>query len=424
MGTGATLVRRRLDAHPSSVGEARRLVRGALTDAGRHDLAENAELLVSEVVTNALVHAGTAVELSATVEDEGPLRIEVQDGSTHLPVTRDYSELAGTGRGLRMLEQLVDRWGVHPKDDGKVVWFELGAPGSQGTTAPEMTAQDRPVPAAVEVVLLNVPLLMHAAWQMQSESILREHLLARLDDETGTEEIETHAAVNDAMALLQEQIPAPELGEDPDAVMAGATEPLVSQERLVLSVPTASLPHFELLDRTLDSAMSMADAGAYLTPPTQPELRMFRRWLCDQVDGQSHGGPPVPWLTSAGVVPWVAPLAGWDRREVESAPTAVLAADDANRILAASASAAALLGYRPEELTRCRLVDIIPARYHQAHLAGFTLHLFAGRSALIGTPVVVPALRRDGNEVTVSLTVTAQPVPSGRRVFVASMTPA
>ncbi len=100
----------------------------------------------------------------------------------------------------------------------------------------------------------------------------------------------------------------------------------------------------------------------------------------------------------------------------------MIAADDTNRILAVSPAALVLLGYDDAAgLVGRRLVAIIPRRYRQAHLAGFTLHLFAGRSPLLSTSVVVPALRRDGSEVDVELTLSAHRLPAGRRAFVAEL---
>jgi PAS domain S-box-containing protein len=275
----------------------------------------------------------------------------------------------------------------------------------------------------VAVELHGVPLLLHSAWQMQAESLLREYLLARLDDDNGTHEIERHAAASDAMALLQEQVPAPQLEEHPDALMATAVEPYVSAERVLVSVPTSSVPHFALLHEILETATEMADAGALLTPPTQPEVQCLRQWLCSEVVQQSGGRSPEPWDADVedATPPRIA--ARWDAGAVFDATGAVLAADDTNRILAVSPAAVALLGYDDaSELVLKRLVEIIPPRYRQAHLAGFTLHLFAGRSPLLNTPVVVPALRKDGSEVTVQLRVTSERLPEGRKAFVAELT--
>ena len=205
--------------------------------------------------------------------------------------------------------------------------------------------------------------------------------------------------------------------------MATAVEPRVSAEMVLLTVPSASVPHFRMLHEILTAATRMADAGALLTPPSQPELQALRRWLCTEVQQQTDGGRPGPWV---GDVDDAAPprlAAEWDSSMVAGATAAMLAADDTNRILAVSPAALALLGYDDaSELVPRRLVAIIPPRYRQAHLAGFTLHLFAGRSPLLAAPVTVPALRRDGSEVMVDLTVSAHHLARGRRVFIASLT--
>ena len=114
---------RLLQAHPSSVAAARKMVRDIWP---RRDAKtwSRLQLLVSEVVTNALVHAGTPIGFHASVGDVG-LRVEVSDGSTQAPAPRRYAAMAGTGRGLRLVQQLVKDWGVQARPNGKTVWFEL-----------------------------------------------------------------------------------------------------------------------------------------------------------------------------------------------------------------------------------------------------------------------------------------------------------
>ena len=103
---------------------------------------------------------------------------------------------------------------------------------------------------------------------------------------------------------------------------------------------------------------------------------------------------------------------------------ALIAADDTDQIVAVSRQTCDLLGYQqPGQLIGRRLVAIIPPRYHQAHLAGFTLHLSNGRSPLLGRTVVVPVLRRDGTEIAVELMVEARHMPPGRHLFIARMRP-
>ncbi len=169
----------------------------------------------------------------------------------------------------------------------------------------------------------------------------------------------------------------------------------------------------------------LADAGELMTPPTQPEVREFRRWLCEEVLGQAVGAGPRPW--SADRMAHARPPGPesppqWDVDQVSDSTAAVLAADDANRIVAVSATMASALGYRaPEELVGERLVTVVPERYRQAHIAGFTLHLTTGRDALLGTPVTLPVLHADGSEHEHTLVVQAHVLPLGRRLFTAEV---
>lgn len=419
-----------LRAHPSSVGTARRMVRDVLTEARREDLVETAQLLVSEVVTNALVHAGTPMGFHAVVTDSG-LRVEVSDGSTQAPALRTYSSMAGTGRGVQLLRQLVDRWGTIAQPNGKTVWFELssgnGMDERDSSSAPHVTDAGSSLGVSggdvVEVVLLNFPLLLHAAWQEHAEGLLREYLLVSLDADDPADAFEAHAAASDAISLLHQHLPRPPLDDDPDELMAHAVEPGVSSPLEMIPVPRTSVSHFRVLDTVMDSAIALADSGALLNPPIQPELRELRRWLCREVSRQVDGEPPTTWSSDLGEVPAVVHPTIWREGELATFDgQALIAADDANRIVMVSQHACDLLGYqKPDQLLGQRLVAIIPARYHQAHIAGFTLHLSNGRRPLLGRTVVVPVLRRDGTEIAVELLVESRRQPEGRRVFVAQM---
>ena len=419
---------RRLLAHPSSVATARKAVRDVLTQARREDLVETAQLLVSEVVTNALVHAGTPIDFHASVGDTG-LRVEVTDGSPQVPAPRSYATMAGTGRGLQLVQQLVDHWGTLARPDGKTVWFELDS-GNRLEEAVSSPTPDAVVSGftprvsredVVDVVLVNIPLLLHAAWQEHAEGLLREYLLASLDADDPAEALETHAAASMAISLLHDHVPEPHLGTDPEELMAHAVEPGVSSQREVLPVPRTSVPHFRILDHALDAALALAESGAFLTPPIQPELRDLRRWLCREVRGQVNGEPPTPWSSDPDAAPAVVlPPISWKDEVATSEGQALIAADDNDQIVFVSRHACEMLGYQePGQLLGRRLVAIIPTRYHQAHLAGFTLHLCQGRSPLLGRTVLVPMLRGDGTEIAVELLVESHRQPAGRLIFVA-----
>ena len=285
--------------------------------------------------------------------------------------------------------------------------------------APEVYDDD-----TVEVVLLDTPLLLHAAWQEHAEGLLREYLLVSLDDDDPMEALTAHAAASDAISLLHQHILEPHLGEDPETVMAQAVDPEVASRQVVLPVPRTSVPNFRVLDETMETALALADSGTLLTPPIQPEVRALRRWLCQEVSGQATGEPPSAWWSDPDVATTAAisPIIWTD--EVTTTPgQAVLAADVNGRIVVASPGACTLLGYdTPAQLVGRRLVAIIPPRYHQAHLAGLTLHLSNGRSTLLDHTVVVPFLRRDGSEVTVEMLVQGRR-QAGECVFVAGLRP-
>lgn len=116
--------RREFPPTATSAAAARRFVESVLAGTEVDHLAYPATMLVSELVTNAILHSGTPLEV--VVIPEGPrLRVEVHDGSAQMAVRRHYSEMSGTGRGLMLVERMAAEWGCDHTADGKVVWFEL-----------------------------------------------------------------------------------------------------------------------------------------------------------------------------------------------------------------------------------------------------------------------------------------------------------
>ncbi|WP_405013939.1 ATP-binding protein [Kitasatospora sp. NBC_01539] len=109
-----------------AVGAIRRRLRTALDRWGVPELADTAELLTSELVTNALVHTGHGAVFDAVLTPDQRLRIEVRDAAATVPGRRAPGEYATSGRGLLLVEALADDWGVQLRGDGKVTWFELG----------------------------------------------------------------------------------------------------------------------------------------------------------------------------------------------------------------------------------------------------------------------------------------------------------
>lgn len=114
-----------LPAELASAREARRFVAECAARMYRPEVVETAQLLVSELVTNAVAHAGTRVEVECALTEEG-LRVSVCDGSSQLPTPGQPDAWDEQGRGLVLVDTLASRWGTdaHP-DNGKAVWFEL-----------------------------------------------------------------------------------------------------------------------------------------------------------------------------------------------------------------------------------------------------------------------------------------------------------
>ena len=110
-----------------SVPAARRFVRDMMRDSDTVADIDTAGLLVTEIVTNAVLHALTPMTVSVSVSQD-VVRVEVRDGSEVPLRVHVFSPAAATGRGLRLLESLALGWGVRPEPGrGKIVWFEVGA---------------------------------------------------------------------------------------------------------------------------------------------------------------------------------------------------------------------------------------------------------------------------------------------------------
>ncbi|MFD9214292.1 SpoIIE family protein phosphatase [Streptomyces sp. NPDC087659] len=114
-----------LEPEDSAPGRARRLARRALARWGLEELSDSVELLVSEVVTNAVRYAERPVTLRLLRTDV--LRCEVGDDSPQLPRQRRARDTDEGGRGLFLVNRLARRWGATRLSTGKVVWFELSA---------------------------------------------------------------------------------------------------------------------------------------------------------------------------------------------------------------------------------------------------------------------------------------------------------
>ena len=120
-----TVARKEFSAHPTSWRAAQRFAADVLDrlPLGRQ-IAETALIVTTELVSNAMVHAGTRIELCLSFW-EGVLRIEVHDASSVVPLRCLRGSSLDTGRGLSLVESLATRWGIEPEPGGKDVWVEI-----------------------------------------------------------------------------------------------------------------------------------------------------------------------------------------------------------------------------------------------------------------------------------------------------------
>jgi len=429
-----------------SARAARRHVRELLAEAGRQQWGEAAELAVSEVVTNAVLHAHTPIALSALVDDAG-LLVEVHDRNPALPAQRSYDHHATTGRGMELVAALATSYGVRSLGgDGKVVWFRIGDEADASPehlldlwddAGPPAPAPDRqPLPPGVRAVVLErmPPTLWHAASE-HHDALLRESVLFRAEHPDDPASRSDLALADEARALLRTTLddelardaglavpPLPE--HSPDAL------PAVSEQLdLVLHVRPGQAPAFAALQDALDAAERLAATDRLLVRPGLPEIVAVRDWACEQVIAQLAGSPGTPWAgadderftgsvaedPSAGLV--------WDDTAVRTSERGVVAADDANRILAVSAPLSRALGWEPGHLVGRRVVELVPHRHREAHVAGFSRHLSTGDARVLGTALDLPVLRADGSEVVCAFLIESDPTAVGRHVYLAWITP-
>lgn len=403
----------------ASPARARRFVEETLAACSWDHFLDEATLLVTELVSNAVFHAGSEVELRVRLEDE-VLRVEAHDSSPVLPSPRHYEDDALTGRGLAMVELVAADWGVEPTPTGKAVWFELcehdrlggagGAADPSGSAPASRPEPEGPVDASARsgapgpyVRLLGAPVRLFIAAHAHTDALLREMRLLGAHDERAP-------------------LAAAELGpavEQAHAARASGEEVVDAAVPLPLGAVAGRVPLADLLDEADDRARR----GELLTSPALPEVRALRHWYLDQVTAQVRGEPPTGWRPAGE------PQQGPARALAEIGPGAILdrlsdavvVADESNSIVYVNPAAEDLLGWPRGELSGQRLVSVIPPRFRDAHVAGFTQFLLTGVGRILGRPVRVPALRRDGREIEVELGLAALVADGGRPLVVASL---
>ncbi|WP_052440497.1 ATP-binding protein [Streptacidiphilus anmyonensis] len=132
--------------HPRNVRHARRITRTALAAWGAADLVDSAEMIVSELVTNAMRYGSGPVDLTLALTDAG-LRVSVTDEGTALPSAREAGEDALGGRGLQIVRLLAESWDVVVRLTGKTVTCVLALDPKRVEDAVTEHATGRPAAA-------------------------------------------------------------------------------------------------------------------------------------------------------------------------------------------------------------------------------------------------------------------------------------
>lgn len=110
----------------SSARHAREFLREAKCEVHQARVLDRAELLTTELVTNAVRHGGPPITVEVSCEGTAGMTVKVSDGSDDEPVVQDVTPLDESGRGVLLVDLLSDEWGVSQlPGDGKTVWFAL-----------------------------------------------------------------------------------------------------------------------------------------------------------------------------------------------------------------------------------------------------------------------------------------------------------
>lgn len=160
-------------AATSSVREARRFMTGCLEAWDRSSVLWTAQLLLGELATNAVLHAGEAgFSVQVAALPDGSVRLEVRDSSARPPRVRDYGTSSTTGRGVALVAQLARGWGVTPDGSGKVVWCEIVPDDGPGELVEVPEADDEPA-FDLDAFLADVDLPDHTgrrAWEARGRA--------------------------------------------------------------------------------------------------------------------------------------------------------------------------------------------------------------------------------------------------------------
>jgi anti-sigma regulatory factor (Ser/Thr protein kinase) len=282
-----------IDASADSIAEARRMVVAQLTSWGLADLADDARLIVSELLTNAALHAHPPVSIRLTRLMSG-VKLEVSDGSTDMPIFQRVGTDVMTGRGWTLIAALSRDWGVMPQQGGKVVWATLQLDQQDVADAPEdpdetvVQADLLPLSAPpvegddvtrYEVDLGAVPTGMLVDAKAQIDGLLRECALMASGAATGT------ASVPQELTTLIAQV-VPNFSEARTSIKQQAVAARRrgdADTHLVLRLPLAAAEAGAAYLAALDEVDAYCRNAQMLTLESTFEHRVFRHWYVEEL---------------------------------------------------------------------------------------------------------------------------------------------
>jgi len=285
------------------VHDARRWVAELCVEIGRPELAECAQLGVSELVTNALLHGEPPITVRMRGTTEHP-RVEVRDSSVEPPILptepldRPQTDdlLLTFGRGLSIVARCSDAWGAEIEEDGKVVWFAPapgfadgpGVPGSISGTE-QHRVHVAPTKDRVRITVLDVPLSLYVGFQHHFRELRREVRLLAL---AHASDYPLAKALSDLFGSLDRQLRD---GIGVEQIEDALAQGLESTD-LVVHMARADASTLMRFVELLDLADAFCREERLLSLARNPEQRRFQTWLLTEFVRQARGEAPLSWL--------------------------------------------------------------------------------------------------------------------------------
>jgi serine phosphatase RsbU (regulator of sigma subunit) len=284
------------------VASSRAYVADELRRLGRASLIDDALIVVSELVTNAILHAGGIAGVRVAEQGTG-VRVEVHDRTRVPPVMARQSAESMTGRGLRLVASISTAWGAEPTAEGKMIWAELTAghvaspfedAGLLELWADDGWPDDAVAVPRYPVSLGDVPTAFLLAAKAHVDNLVREFTLAARGAES-----HISAAIPPHLAGLIETVTTrfSEARQSIKHQALAAANLGLTHVHLELRLPASAADAGEEYLRALDEADSYCHAARMLTLETPPQHRLFRQWYVGELVAQlraADAGLPSP----------------------------------------------------------------------------------------------------------------------------------